>query len=780
MLGSFESAVAATARVLVGGRPAGSAVLVDDRHLLTAWHVVEARRPPISTNETSEAQHKQTAVRPTVVFAGGGDVELPVTVMDLAGAAAVDLAVLDLGEDAVGPAPAPLYAGQRLPPEVSVFGYPLREAAAEGVWRDFAVSGPTATGLQQLVWDDGVGAFPGHSGGCVIDKTSKALVGILLAGSTEGRFDRFLPVTMIEAIWDGLRRPWLYAGEDAYSHVRRRGTGQRGQIQRGDLFQGRGVAIAAISRWLTEIPSPGRPLVITGQPGAGKSAVLARAVLANEFSFTGSGLVFHARSATGGQLLDAVGAATGIPARSAAGTSDALSQLAAIPRPKRRLAVLVDALDEALNNAERITLANTLSELSRLPWITVVLATRPLSAGYRFASESLLRRLGISGANAGNLIDLDVPPYQDAEALRLFTISLLTQAGADHPPPHCAWEMYRADPKVTSHLARIIAERANNNFLVAALTAGPLSIDETAVNSTVPGFDPANLPSNVIDAFDKYLNALPEADRPGVRGMLTALAHARGAGITDRLWLMFCRALGYGADQTALDTLRDTSAADFLLQTTSEGDELNSRLYHQALVDQLLPRRNSRTDHAAILDALLDDVGTCGGWASASSYALTHAADHALDAGKLAELLDDADFVVHAELTHVVSATASLAPAERTAAAVLVLQHGVQASTLPIIARPFFLALAATHLGVPTLRDAYLAGYPNPLRPVWAHRFGSVHQQVTGHTDGVYAVTVGRLGDRDVIVSPVVTVRCGFGTPPAPRSGTRSSATHAV
>ena len=38
-----ERVVAATASVWVDGRRAGSAVVVDDRHLLTAWHVVEPR-----------------------------------------------------------------------------------------------------------------------------------------------------------------------------------------------------------------------------------------------------------------------------------------------------------------------------------------------------------------------------------------------------------------------------------------------------------------------------------------------------------------------------------------------------------------------------------------------------------------------------------------------------------------------------------------------------------------------------------------------------------------
>ena len=55
-----------------------------------------------------------------------------------------------------------------------------------------------------------------------------------------------------------------------------------------------------------------------------------------------------------------------------------------------------------------------------------------------------------------------------------------------------------------------------------------------------------------------------------------------------------------------------------------------------------------------------------------------------------------------------------------------------------------------------------------------------VGDPLTGHTGGVTAVAVGRLGDRDVIVSGSDdgTVRI-WDPPPAPRSATRSPATPA-
>jgi hypothetical protein len=133
--------------------------------------------------------------------------------------------------------------------------------------------------------------------------------------------------------------------------------------------------------------------------------------------------------------------------------------------------------------------------------------------------------------------------------------------------------------------------------------------------------------------------------------MLIALAHARGAGVTDHVWLRFITALGYVADQVALDTLRESSAADYLLQTTSEDNQPVSRLYHQALIDQLLTARNSLADHQAILQAVLGDVGDAGGWSAAPSYHRNYAADHAVDAGQLRRLLDNTAFVLNADMS---------------------------------------------------------------------------------------------------------------------------------
>jgi hypothetical protein len=84
--------------------------------------------------------------------------------------------------------------------------------------------------------------------------------------------------------------------------------------------------------------------VLTGQPGAGKSAVLARAALGVEAEQGGPGLAFHARAATIGDFLTALADLTGI--NPPASADELVTSLADLPG-QSPVPVVVDALDEA-------------------------------------------------------------------------------------------------------------------------------------------------------------------------------------------------------------------------------------------------------------------------------------------------------------------------------------------------------------------------------------------------------------------------------------------------
>ena len=102
--------------------------------------------------------------------------------------------------------------------------------------------------------------------------------------------------------------------------------------------------------WLQANQPPGRVLVVTGQPGAGKSAVVARAALRLEAAAPAEGrqlgLVFHARAATLFDFLHAMAVITHTPtAESVSALLDNLNQT--IAPPDRAWRIVVDALDEA-------------------------------------------------------------------------------------------------------------------------------------------------------------------------------------------------------------------------------------------------------------------------------------------------------------------------------------------------------------------------------------------------------------------------------------------------
>ena len=204
-----QSAVArATAAVFVAGQRVGSAVLVDPRHLVTALHVLFRLDP----DTLARVQVEQVELEFPHVRRDGQSGRVAASRLDLGrDSSRVDVAVLDLGENRPGwlPAPVPVWPVARPPNRVRVFGYPLAEGPLNGVWRQFTVAGPAAAGTVQLDWIGDAGTFPGHSGGPTIDGDGHALAGILVEGSRQGRFDRFLPVTLIAQVWPQLPRPWL-------------------------------------------------------------------------------------------------------------------------------------------------------------------------------------------------------------------------------------------------------------------------------------------------------------------------------------------------------------------------------------------------------------------------------------------------------------------------------------------------------------------------------------------------------------------------------------------
>ena len=241
---------------------------------------------------------------------------------------------------------------------------------------------------------------------------------------------------------------WVYAGANAgrasadttREHILLRGRGHQAHDRGGDLFRGRVTALAAATGWLQRADAPGRVLVVTGQPGAGKSAVVARAALGLEAETTVAGrrlgLVFHARAATLPDFFHAMAVATGTStADTLKEMLDRVSTVASPPSGCWR--VVVDALDEA-TDADRPKLVEALTGLAALPTLRVVVATRALRphGADRLVPGSLLHTLGVRSETDDDLVDLDNDVFFEPAGLVGFVTALLRQDGAEHPGPH--------------------------------------------------------------------------------------------------------------------------------------------------------------------------------------------------------------------------------------------------------------------------------------------------------------------------------------------------------
>ena len=565
---------------------------------------------------------------------------------------------------------------------------------------------------------------------------------------------------------------WIYRGDDAEGHVQRRDRGHRTHLGAGDYFHGREKALSVIRHWLdADVPS-GRPLVVTGQPGAGKSAVLARVALTHNPIATGGSparcLFFHARAQSNEQLLAAIAARAAVRRPNPSSVEELLEGLRQLGSSAPTLLVLVvDALDEAITTTEARAMADTLYTIAGAPRTRVIVGTRRRSTTtVGHDPTSLLATLGIRTAAADNLIDLDTEAYADPDALQAFARDLLVQR--DQQPqslPDLGWRYYRDHPEIADLLAHAIAERAASNFLVAEITATDIARNpyDPRLDPKRLGFTPDQLPATIGEALTRYFDSLDLRYSALFRQLLTAVAYARGDGFTDQLWVDVVRAITPGDTITSghhLNQLRDTAAADFLLQTTLDDDGVRvTRLFHQALVDDLTTPADSISCEREIVRVLTDSVARAGGWAHADHYARHQTPSHALAANRLPDLLADADAAVHVSPGDLLRSVYALPVTRRTPTTMIVEYAGdLLANEASPARRGDLLALAAAHLGLTHAAPAYYT--TAPLQPKWAHTAGPLHRTLNGHNGEVNAVAVGRLGDRDVIVSGGGGVDC--------------------
>ncbi|WP_146164290.1 ATP-binding protein [Pseudosporangium ferrugineum] len=307
------------------------------------------------------------------------------------------------------------------------------------------------------------------------------------------------------------------------------------------LFSGREAELSTLQTWLDEQAPATALRVVTGQPGAGKSALLGMIVCAAHPSLAalrvfgsarrqppGTFAAAHARGLLVQEVVRSIAVQLGL-GREVRAASELLAALAARPADAAVPSIVIDALDEATAPREHLDLLLLpLAALERAtapgrPACRLLVGTRPWPE-----FEQLIRR----ATATGGLCDLDEVPWarQRDELSTYLSRRLQTPFFDEHA-------FGEADAET---LARRIADNLTDPRRNRAARGGPFLVAVLHAHRLMraasrPGADPMSLrvPAHLGEVLELDL-AARSPDRL-LRPMLVALAQARGAGIPERL-----------------------------------------------------------------------------------------------------------------------------------------------------------------------------------------------------------------------------------------------------
>ncbi|WP_433824667.1 caspase family protein [Actinoplanes sp. CA-015351] len=432
--------------------------------------------------------------------------------------------------------------------------------------------------------------------------------------------------------------------------------------------------------------------VVTGSPGAGKSALVGVLVCAahpilreptrkiwrkaewapgecRDFA------AVHARQRTADEVLAAIGRQLAIEPRGSEHwhVEDFLEQLAA--RTEAPL-IVVDALDEA--SQPREVLARILMPLATLVRADRRAGCRLLVAMRPWEEFGSLRELAQRG---GGLVDLDTVKQ---DVLRYDLYRYVDDLLACQPPyddseytgPRASFAdgVARA---LTAHRARG-SEQRWGEFLVAGLYTHHLvtSRDPIADSREAAALGRA-VPVTLPELLEVDLAARTHIR--WLRPVLATLAHARGQGMSLETVRNAVVAFAPGESVPGPSAITAAiRAARFYLRHAADVDGTTQfRLFHQGLADYLRKHHQGRdaTDEAdavtarRLTAALLAPIdGPERRWDEAEPYLLRNLVQHALD-GECPELLaEDPEFFVYADPEAVTALLEKHEPAWLTAA----------------------------------------------------------------------------------------------------------------
>jgi WD40 repeat protein len=445
----------------------------------------------------------------------------------------------------------------------------------------------------------------------------------------------------------------FFAGVPAGAHWQLLGRGAVTDGDRRHRFRGRQAALRSIIAWLTRSIVDDRVLVVTGSPGAGKSAVLGRVVSTADSAIRAE---LPADDAGEKAPVDSVACAVHAQGKTALDVAMEIARAAAIRLPEEpgqlapllearlaarrgtRFNVVIDGLDEAASPREARSIVDDVI-------VPVVRTCNAVGAqvivGTRRGGELVAR---LDGAT---VIDLDAPEFfAENDLVEYALATFLSEADDLRDSPHLEAETART-------AAESIARVAGSNFLVAGLLAG---MEVRGDRFPVPaGGVPAD--HHIDAALIASLHGLPNVGDTTAETMLTALAYAEPPGLSLELWQAALAGLGETVDVHAIAAFADSPATGFLRETPGPDMRRQFRLYHQALNDALmrLRLRSGRqvADHRGILAEFMR-VGRSHNWRDADPYLVQALPGHADRAGSIDEVLADDQLLLHIDLRRLI------------------------------------------------------------------------------------------------------------------------------
>jgi WD40 repeat protein len=419
----------------------------------------------------------------------------------------------------------------------------------------------------------------------------------------------------------------------------------------GWYFAGRTRLLRALVDWLTRAEHGVR--IVTGPPGAGKSAVMGRlatlsdpqyretAIEAGVIVPTGTILrehiidvAIHAKGKTLDDCARALAQALGI----AIGKEvilDIAGLVTSIGGIDRRVTIMVDALDEAASGQGSVIASRLIVPLGRSERVRVLVGSRRSVDGAIIpqGEERHVRLRAMFGADA-IIDDLEDEAETHEDIAQYVRLRLAASPKHANRPEEIAVASER------------VAVRADGVFLYARI-----------VSRTLQELDrlDGELPTTALEAFGHDLRARFGAEQQRVDDLLAALAWGEGKGLTRRVWPLVATALAaqersYDDDDVAWVL---GHAGWHIIEAGEDGHAVY-RLGHQALADYYRSRFNMREAQGRIVAALTKGIAGAV-WLDRDRYLWRHLADHAAQAGRLDALIRDPCYLAVADPARLVT-----------------------------------------------------------------------------------------------------------------------------